>query len=247
MHIVQISDLHLQLNPKIVYGIDLLKKFESLIQALTTEHGHSPIDHLIISGDLCCQYGQREVYIYIKKRIDTLNIPYSVISGNHDDNIMLAEVFGLDMPDGKTLYYSKKIKTKTCLFFDTTDYTLSKSQQTFLELESQKLQEPIFIFMHHPPAYCGIPYIDEKYAFKNIRDVQNLLKKTDKEFYIFAGHYHTERTIFISNKINIFLCPSLFYQISHYSKHFLVESHRIAYRKIMLRDDNNILTCMKYV
>mgnify|MGYP006306231101 CR=1 FL=1 len=71
MRIIQLTDLHVGRESDSTFGVDVRKNLNDLLRAV---HQSQP-DHLVISGDLCYDVGDVEIYQWIKKRLDLLNIP----------------------------------------------------------------------------------------------------------------------------------------------------------------------------
>ena len=86
MKIIQITDLHIDKENEYPYDIDVRRNFKRVLNAARRQKP----DHLVISGDLCYQDGETEIYEWIKLQLDNSKIPYDIIAGNHDDSHMLS-------------------------------------------------------------------------------------------------------------------------------------------------------------
>ena len=164
MRLLQITDLHLGQEGEYTYGIDVRKNFLSILEHIKEREP----DHLIISGDLCYLNGERPTYEWIKPLLEETGIPFSIISGNHDDPASLAEVFGLNgaLHNGE-LYYEQKIGAQKCLFLDTTTGLISDHQMDWLNDQLSLCNGRAIVFMHHPPVLMGVPFMDENHSLKN--------------------------------------------------------------------------------
>ena len=89
MRIVQLTDLHIGLENEDTYGVDVRHNF---LQILDKAKAQRP-DLLVISGDLCYRDGDARIYEWIKGHLDQSGLPYEVMSGNHDDPVLLARSF----------------------------------------------------------------------------------------------------------------------------------------------------------
>ena len=89
MRIVQLTDLHVGLEGEDTYGVDVRQNFLQILEKVKAE---TP-DLLVISGDLCYHQGDAQIYEWIKGHLDQIDIPYEVMSGNHDDPQLLAKAF----------------------------------------------------------------------------------------------------------------------------------------------------------
>ena len=143
-----LSDLHIAGESEFPYGVDTRSNF---LQALDLAVNDRP-DMLIITGDLCFREGDREVYDWVKKKLDKTSLPHRVISGNHDDPALLQEVFHPKKSlKNNEIYYSEKIHGHHFIFCDSTTAELSKDQWHWLKEEIEASGDKVFIFIHHPP------------------------------------------------------------------------------------------------
>ena len=242
MRIVQITDLHVGQEGQDTQGVDVRANFlkiRDVIQSLNP-------DHVVVSGDLCFTDGEKPVYNWIKPHLDELNIPYDIISGNHDDSVLLAQAFGLeDLLINKELYFHKKLGNKEVLFLDTSIGSVSDEQLKWLKDKLNHLQQDVIIFMHHPPVNAGVPFMDANHSLKNKKAVQNVLFSHPYHVTIFSGHYHVEKTIRKKNVV-VHITPSCFFQIDQHSEAFKVDHHRIGLREIFY-EDGIIMSTVRYL
>ena len=232
MHLIQITDLHIGFENEDTNGVDVRNNFLRTLEVISNEQ----LDALIITGDLCYRAPEIEIYKWIKIQLDTTNIPYYLIPGNHDDAEMMREVFGLENIKNKELYYYKKFGDWDVLFLDTCPATMSHHQYNWLEKELDKLKSNAIIFMHHPPIDMEVPFMDNKHFFKEQKKFQTLLSIYPFTFEIFCGHYHVDKQKQLHN-LNVHICPSLFFQIKDDRPEFEVDHYRIGYNKIELKKD----------
>lgn len=228
MRILQITDLHIGKVQEDTFGVDVRKNFNTILEKAK----HSSPDHIVITGDLCYQTGERAIYDWIHQKLESLNIPYSIIAGNHDDPVMMADVFGLaSLIQREGLYYRLQINGQSVLYLDTSSDSLPEDQMQWLETELNDGDERMIVFMHHPPARVGVPFMDNNYPLKNYKQVQEILVNSGREVHVFCGHYHIEKCIEISN-LTIHITPSTFFQLDQQSDSFKVDHHNIAYREL---------------
>jgi len=228
MRILQITDLHIGEVYEDTFGVDVRKNFDTILEKAQ----QSAPDHIVITGDLCFQSGDMEIYNWIHDRLESIQIPYSVIAGNHDDYKMLADVFGLrHLMEGEDLFYKLKLNGQDLLYLDTSTNYLSKTQLDWLRSKLSRASHRIIVFMHHPPAHVGVPFMDENYPLNNYQEVQDVLLQSDREIHVFCGHYHVEKTIQVG-KLSVHITPSTFFQLDQNSVEFKVDHHDIAYREL---------------
>lgn len=234
MQIIQITDQHVGQPGETPNGVDVREQFVRLCEVISTI---AP-DYVVVTGDLCAISGEAAIYRWMKDKLDGLNIPYAVISGNHDDPALLAQSFRLedDLHDGE-LYYRRKIGEEWGLFLDTTPGMLSQKQ---LQWVREELMRPgpsrQLVFMHHPPILAGLPHMDNNYPLlKPAREaLQALFVECGKELFVFCGHYHNEITTHCSYG-TIFITPSSYLQIAPYQKEFAIEHTMPGFRYIELQ------------
>ena len=241
MKIIQITDLHLDRKGKTPYGIDVRKNFTDIMREVRSEQP----DHLVISGDLCFDKGEKKIYEWVRNILDLQDFSYSLIAGNHDDPILMAEVFGLEhLLTDDEIFFAKKIGKSTCLFLDTAKGFHSENQLKWLRRQLHNHKRELIIFMHHPPFKIGMPFMDKKHGHKDMKTITSLLSKYSNNITVFCGHYHIEKTIRYKN-ILLQITPSCFYQLDQSSPEFKVDHHRIAMRIIQPKT-RRISTSVRY-
>lgn len=228
MKIVQITDLHIDQKGEYPFEIDVRKNFTRILKAVRDIEP----DHLVISGDLCYKTGEKTIYKWIKTRLDLQDIPYSVIAGNHDESVLMSEVFQLNhLLNDEELYFAKRIGKTTCLFLDSARGFHSEGQLKWLKRQLKNNKEELLIFMHHPPCKSGVPFMDQKHALQDMDTIQEILFQHPYNIQIFCGHYHIEKTLRLQNLV-VQITPSCFFQIDQSAPEFKVDHHRIALRLI---------------
>jgi Icc protein len=242
MRIVQLTDLHIGLEGEDTYGVDVRENFQKIKAAISALQP----DHIVVSGDLCYRDGQQSIYTWVKAQLDDLGLPYDVISGNHDDPVMLANTFGLqaDLHDGQ-VYYAKELGGKPVLFLDTTTGIVSTTQLEWLKAQLAANPTDIIIFMHHPPLLAGVPFMDNKYALKNRDEVLEVLFAHPHQISVFTGHYHVEKYVQQKN-VAVFITPSCFFQLDQTEEDFKVDHYQIGFREITL-NGTKLMHTVKYL
>lgn len=241
MKIIQITDLHIGKEGEATRGIDVRQNFLDILEGIKTLKA----DHLVLTGDLCFQNGDSEIYSWIKNLVDDLNIPYDVISGNHDDSQLLAKVFQKEnLLQEETLFFKKKLGGATCFFLDTASAIVSPEQMDWLKLELRNETAPLIIFMHHPPVHSNVTHLDKKYPLKNRKEFQEILVNSGLPITVFCGHYHVEKTIHFKNIVT-HITPSCYVQVDWRAEIFKIDHNRIALREIEITD-TAILSSVSY-
>jgi len=228
MRILQINDLHVAKEGEESFGVDVRNNFLRIVERLKAARA----DLLVINGDLCFRDGEREIYEWIKQHLSEIDLPIAYTSGNHDDPALMAKVFNLNGSlKEKELYYARKIDGQTCLFLDTTTRIVSEEQLQWLARELDKASDRVFVFMHHPPLFAGVPYMDNNHALINMEPIQELFNSFPGQVYVFCGHYHVDKVVQRKN-ITVYITPACFFQIDQHEEKFKVDHYRIGYREI---------------
>lgn len=234
MKIAQITDLHIGLVGQDTYKVDVRDNFLLILGEVV----FAEPDLVVITGDLCFDIGEESIYLWIKDKLDNLDIPYLVIPGNHDDSEMMMRIFEIDYSNSDDeIYFAKKLSKTTALFLDSSKASHSDNQKKWLKRQLHQADKNIVVFTHHPPAKCNVHFMDNNYALQDMDDIQKLFHAYQKNVYLFCGHYHTDKMIHLKN-LNIFITPATYCQIDSNSNDFKVASHRIGYRMIELSKDS---------
>ena len=242
MKIIQITDLHIANDADNTYGVDVRRNFLDILKAIKS---FSP-DFIVLTGDLCFDTANEQVYQWIKSHLEFTKIPYAVIGGNHDDSEMMARVFNINhlLVSGE-LYYKRIFGMDAILFLETSSGVVSTEQLTWLRYELNHLEKDTVIFMHHPPVIAGVPHMDVNYPLRNMEGVQEVLFNFPHHLSIFCGHYHVEKTLCVKN-LTVHITPSTYFQMDWHSEKFKVDHYRIALREINVRQDGVVGSTIVY-
>lgn len=228
MNIIQLTDLHIGQESDDTHGVDVRQNFLKILK----EVKHRAPDFLVLTGDLCLNDGDVAIYLWMKKHLDNLDIPYEVIAGNHDDSTLLAQTFEKTIHlHSNELFFKKQIGNQACLFLDSGKGELSSNQLLWLGKALRELRQDVVVFMHHPPVRGGVVFMEKKYAMRGREQLQSILCNYDYAVTVFCGHYHVEKTICQQN-LTVHITPSTYVQIDDKAEEFTVDHHRIALREI---------------
>lgn len=242
MRIAFITDIHIGRPDENTYEVDVRANFEAVLADAVSKTPH----FLILGGDLCFFQGDTTVYEWIESKLTTTGIPYFIISGNHDDPLMLAEAFNqLQRLQSDAFFYSLKLQHFPALFLDTTVGEVTPDQMDWLKTQLAQIQEPLLVFMHHPPLLAEVPFMDRNHALRNHEAVLALLERHNYPVDVFSGHYHVDKII-RHGQVTVYLTPSCFFQIDQYEPNFKVDHYRIGWRMIHC-DTQRLLTTVHYL
>ncbi len=231
MKIIQFTDIHLTSDNSKAYEVDVWNNLDRALKLGLEWHPNL----LVFSGDIAFKEGDPAIYRKFSRYLhDTIpeETRVAVLSGNHDDPALLASEFGLDNalhPDG--LYYDSETDNAHLIFLDSTKKKIEKEQLDYLGDICKDIRHKPLIFIHHPPFYAGIPYMDENHSIENPADLARAVSACSVRPAFFSGHYHTEKS-YLTPEGDVFLTPSTFYQIDPVSRKFKLASYQFGFRLI---------------
>ncbi|MEM9299031.1 MAG: metallophosphoesterase, partial [Bacteroidota bacterium] len=138
--IYQITDLHLPDDENHEIGL----RFKKLMEFISSH----PPDLLAITGDLTMTDGSKQICQRIKDSIPR-QMEYAVIPGNHDDAVVLNEVFDNRYDSLGEFCYSIPLDSIDLLFVDSSSHILPENHIDFIN--NQDLRSSSILFIHHPP------------------------------------------------------------------------------------------------
>lgn len=244
MRIFQLTDLHLTKEGQATdFGVDIRERFLTLLNIIRWEKP----DYLMITGDVCYDVPEQEVYDWAKAQLDDLKVPYSVLSGNHDESVMMAEVFGLQhsLLHGKELFYSLQLDQWDCICLDSARGSLSDLQMGWLQQQFRHLEGEVIVFMHHPPLQAGVPFMDINYPMKQTAPLLNVFFNHHHPVHLYCGHYHVEKNLRLQN-LTINISPSLYFQLDRHTPEFRLDHTNGGFREIML-EDGKVSSTVRYL
>src|ERR687888_138784 len=122
-------------------------------------------DAVLLSGDLADNATDAE-YEQVRELLASLQAPFYVLPGNHDDRGALHRHFGVPGAGGEPVQYSVDLGPLRLVVLDTTipgedPGALGPERVDWLDSELGAVQEqPTVVAMHHPPLVLGIPVWD---------------------------------------------------------------------------------------
>ena len=236
MRIVQISDTHLDENNEASFDVDVWAHYTRSLDYIK----EIKADYVVHTGDLVLDTGSIDIYKRVKSSLDNLSIPYNVLSGNHDDTQMLTSVF-CENNTVSSYYYRRELDdTYHTIYLDSSRAKFSKDQWDFFDASLNSATKPIIIFMHHPPIYAGVKFLDNRHAFIEQEEFIDLINKHQKHVTVFCGHYHHPAEV-STPLIQVYVCPSTYFHLQADQDNFELLDTRPGLRYIELKSDR-ILT-----
>ncbi|MFY0690847.1 MAG: phosphodiesterase [Paracoccaceae bacterium] len=199
--ILVFTDLHIVADGKTIIGLDPLERFkDGLAHAL---ENHADAARIILLGDLT-HFGQPEEYQRLAAALQGLDIPITLMVGNHDRRGAFLEVFPETAvtPDGHVQGVIE-IGDTVLITLDTLDGpphrdghhagALCAERLAWLERQLDRFAgKRVLLFCHHPLCDVGFPGMDA-IKLANGAELSALLGRFANVAHIFNGHIH--RTI----------------------------------------------------
>lgn len=159
MLIAQVTDLHLHADPL----HPNLARFERVLDHLLAMRPRP--DLLVLSGDLADD-GALDSYRHLQAALARWPHPVRLALGNHDERAAFLSVFGSGHAEGGFVQGRAHYAGLHVLTLDTLEP--GRHGGAFCEQRAGWLRQavagiggaPVLVFLHHPPADVGIPWID---------------------------------------------------------------------------------------
>lgn len=188
MLIAQISDCHLPADPRQKYrGINPHKNLKKLMRKVKALKP----DLLLATGDLS-EDGSQKSYRLLKQHLNLPGIPVLALPGNHDDAVLLAEVFPSSPVETISITEHgpwQIIRLNSCLPCKPEGRVSEKTLEDLGCLLSDDSQRPRLIAVHHQPISVGSPWID-KYPLLNPEPLLHLIDHHRDVKVVVWGHIH---------------------------------------------------------
>ncbi|EOR96401.1 sugar metabolism cluster protein [Arcticibacter svalbardensis MN12-7] len=168
---------------------------QNMIGWLNEAHKKSPLDFVIINGDLV--HDRPDLLTEIKRDYyDKLHVPFYAIPGNHDhaDAALWKSIFGREYnfsieKNGVGFILANTSDTKGTYLPPNNDFIKS-------ELEKFKTLQTVFVVLHIPP-HIWVP----QNPFVDGPETIELLHRYTNVKAVFHGHDHSLDSVFYTNKL----------------------------------------------
>lgn len=192
--LIWMTDLHL-VEPERAWpaGVDPLARLRACLTEINALHADA--DRIIISGDLI-QLNNTQAYEVLRHELELLGLPYRLLVGNHDDRDALVSIFPEVVRSNQFVQYAEELGGARILYLD----TLANDGSHHGELCSTRIawiaeqfaiagDEPLLVFLHHPPCNIGVPALD-RLGLHDPGPLADLLAKRRGLTQLFCGHVH---------------------------------------------------------
>ena len=187
-----LTDIHLVEEGSEIIGLDPFVRFNEVLDHAVAHHGDA--ERLIITGDLA-HHGRVAQYERLKASLEQVEIPVTLLLGNHDRRDAFRDVFGVS----GFVQARHEIGDVTCLCLDTLagpPYVdghhageLCSDRMEWLKEQLETARDRVLLFMHHPPFDSGFDGMDViKLADPDA--FYELIHQFPKVEHLICGHVH---------------------------------------------------------
>ena len=197
MLIAQITDTHIKAPGQLSYGkVDTCLYLEQCVKHINTL---LPMpDVVLVTGDIT-DFGRPQEYQEASRLLNQLDMPYFVITGNHDlpDAMRVGFSGHRYLPKDGFLQYVIEDYPVRMIGLDTQVIGKPYGMMCLERLDwlAQQLQadteKPTLLFMHHPPFETGIEHMDVQNC-RNADALGELVEQHPQIKYILCGHVHRQ-------------------------------------------------------
>jgi 3',5'-cyclic AMP phosphodiesterase CpdA len=190
---IQVTDVHLISGGRRLYGVSPERRLHAAIDSINQEHGDA--EFVVFTGDLT-HWGHDESYVIFAEAIKRLSMPAKLMLGNHDDPHALARaVPEVSMDEDGFIQFAADTSVGRCLFLDTrkegTDAGEYCSRRlAWLNRELGRSNDPLILFMHHPPLKLGLKGMDVIALLDDEAFFTAIEPHIQRIRHLFFGHVH---------------------------------------------------------
>lgn len=149
-----LSDLHIVPEGELSHGLDTTSRLQQSIDFVNENHADA--EFVIFAGDLA-DHGEKSAYERFQKTLQSLNLPYYLTLGNHDQRLVFLDVFGSDLADETgNLNHVIDHDNHRVIVLDSSDPAaggaglFEQSQLDWLQARLDEAAErPVTIILHH--------------------------------------------------------------------------------------------------
>lgn len=248
--IIQITDTHLFSSPDTPLSwIDGLEIYSNTQLEKTIRHikkQETDADHIIFTGDIAEEM-KPKTYKLFKSMIRDIDIPISILPGNHDENASFyIELNKNTIRTNCNIQYPhwQILMIDSSLCSEPYGY-LSNHQFQNIQKRLEHSSKNTLIALHHHPLETKSRWID-KHMLKNGDQFISLIKQYSHVKGVIFGHIHQafDHTL---HHIRFLGCPSTCVQFTPNLNTMKFDHHKPGYRTIELHDNGLLNTNIHYL
>jgi 3',5'-cyclic-AMP phosphodiesterase len=195
MKIIHLTDTHLVSPGQKLYGLDPRARLDAAVLDINRAHGDATV--AVVTGDLT-HWGEDAAYVAFRASMAELTVPYVVLLGNHDKRNACRAILSAAPIDADGHIQGTRDTTQgRFVFLDTLDETSHAGQLCAKRigwlkstLAQSPIDQPFYIFMHHPPFAVGIHAMDDIALMQRADFVDAIGPYQSRIRHIFFGHVH---------------------------------------------------------
>tara|TARA_R110002072_G_scaffold136124_2_gene278251 strand:- start:241567 stop:242436 length:870 start_codon:yes stop_codon:yes gene_type:complete len=266
-HIIQITDTHLFRNPEaLLLGLNSQDSFERIISQITAD----PLtpELIIATGDIA-QDASTEAYQRFADTLDTLEVPYYWIPGNHDrvdimqavENARQALTQQAQTQQAQNGQKTNRLETNRqirlgnwqLIMLDTSvpgevhgflaEQELAHLQQCLQQAEQDAALEHSLVCLHHNPVDGTAGWMED-IGLHNAQQFRELIARYSSVRAVVYGHIHQELD-FVRDGIRYICTPSTCIQFKPGVEEFTLDLQAPAYRKFELQHDGQLTSSVQ--
>ncbi len=218
MLLAQITDCHIRLPGKLLYGVlDTTPYLERAVAALNALDPRP--DLVVLTGDLV-DHGDAAEYARLRDILSGLRVPFRLIAGNHDSRATLAAAFpehGYLRGEGGFAHWVLDGALRL-VALDSSEPgeiggVLCEARLGWLARRlAEAPEQATLVLVHHPPISTGISHMDN-YPFRGAERLAAIVAANPQIERIIAGHVHRAMTIRWAGTV-VSTCPSTAHQFA---------------------------------
>ena len=196
MKLIHLTDPHFVPAGETLYGRDPQVALAAAVADINRNHADA--DLVVITGDLT-HWGEAEAFAQLAETLSPLGPPLQLLIGNHDKRGVFAEHFPDQPLDADGFVQSvQQTPVGRFLFLDT-NLTgthagwYCETRRTWLARQlaaASDADEPVFLFMHHPPFKIALPPLDRISLQEPETFAEVLRPHAARIRHLFFGHIH---------------------------------------------------------
>lgn len=193
MKFIHLTDPHLVTPGEQLKGLDPVARLEPAFADIARFHADA--ECCVITGDLA-DIGESSAYAWLAGRLARFELPCHLILGNHDNRETFLSQF-TNTPTDTNGFVQSVVDTSAGKFvlLDTVEPgthggVLDPERQTWLRETLDRIgDEPVYLFMHHPPFNLHLPCIDH-IGLAEQQAVAEIVAGRANIRHLFFGHAH---------------------------------------------------------
>jgi 3',5'-cyclic AMP phosphodiesterase CpdA len=174
-------------------------------------------DMVLVTGDLV-DSGRHEQYAYLRSILSALRAPVRLLPGNHDDRLVIREIFFADRPATDRLSDVVDLDGLRLVLLDdvipgSPSGELGGEQLEWLDtLLASEPDLPVIVALHHPPFATGIVHMDGM-GLLDAAAFEAVIRRHPQVAAVIAGHLHRPITTTWAGTIAM-TAPSVAHQVT---------------------------------